>query len=550
MKSLKWEVEGRIKNQESGIKAENIIDVLLWNRGIKTEKEKKEFFNPKHPSRLSLKELKIDEKEIEKAISRIEKANSNKEKVVVYGDYDADGIVATAVIWEALYELGIDALPFIPDRFEEGYGLNEKGIDEILQRYPDTRLIITVDNGIVANKGVSYAKKKGIEVIITDHHQLGKENPGGVAVIHTTEISGSGVAWVLSRELDKKNGERRNDLAAVGSISDQIPLVGVNRSFVKYGILELRKTQRPGLLKLFEEAGISKEAISYYQIGFIVAPRINAMGRLRHGMDSLRLLCTRNLDRANELALVLSQTNRERQQVVEEVLSEAREMVSGDESVIVVVNESYHEGIIGLIASNLAEEFYRPTIVISKGEVYSKASARSISGFNIIENIRRVSEFILEGGGHPMAAGFTIETEKIELFREKLTQVSAPLLTEDVLTRKLRIDLEVGFDQIDWELLGEIEKFEPTGIGNPAPLFCSRGVEVTSAKTVGMEGKHLKLKLREGGREFDGIGFDLGNFYGDLSSDRQVDVVYSLERNEWNGEESLQLKVRDIKISQ
>ena len=548
---MKWEVLAKLQSK-------NIIDTLLENRGIKTAKEKREFFNPTKPEKLSLKALGISKLEISKAIKRIKRAKKTKEKVIVYGDYDADGICGTAILWECLYKLGLHVLPYIPERFSEGYGLNTESIKKLKEKDQDLGLILTVDHGIVADKKVDVAKELGIDVIITDHHEphfakvsRGKKGkylyPKAYAIIHTTKISGSWVAWILSRELGSLSGL---ELAALGTISDQLSLIGPNRSIAKYGLEALRETKRPGLLSLFEEAKIEKEKIGTYEVGFIIAPRINAMGRLTHAIDSLRLLCTKDIKRAKELANLVGRTNFERQKMVDQVmvttLSEMKIESKGYKNKVIIMAGDYHEGVIGLAAAKLVEQFYRPAIVFSEKKDISKASARSISGFNIIEVIRKLEGLYIEGGGHPMAAGFSIETSKIEEFAKEINKISKPLLTEEILSRKLKIDLEIDFNQINPELVERINQFEPTGLGNFPPSFMTKKVEVVESRTVGRDNAHLKLKLRQNSVVFDAIGFGLAITY-TLLPNTYLDVVYSIEENIWNNHTNLQLKIRDIR---
>ena len=535
----KWEILSKGKTTD-------IVKILLKNRGIRTEKQKKEFLNPTPPNKLTLKELKISEPGVKKSILRVKKAIKNKEKIIVYGDYDADGICATAILWEALNSLKANALPYIPERFSEGYGLNSESVEKLKKEHPDLGLIITVDNGIVAVKQIEKIKKLGIDVIITDHHQKGKKIPKAHSIIHTTEIGGAGIAWIFARELGKADGL---ELAAIGTVADQLPLTGPNRSLVKYGLKALNKTKRPGLLALFEKTAIAKGSIGTFQIGFIIAPRINATGRLKHGIDSLRLLCTSKKERADELALFLGKVNTERQKIVENVVLHARGEADNKKwkGVILLSHESYHEGVVGLAASRLVERFYRPAIVISQGAKLSKASARSIPGFNIIEAIRELESMIMDGGGHPMAAGFSIETKRIKEFSKKLDEISAPLLTDELLTRKLKIDIEVDFSQLNWKLLKTISLFEPTGIGNKTPLFMTKGINVLNARQVGIEGKHLKLILENKGKVFDAIAFGFGHLSPKLSPDKPADIAFRFEENVWNGQRNLQLKIGDIR---
>lgn len=541
----KWEILGETKKDKSKLNTDDIVHVLLKNRGIETSKEKEEFFHPTPPSKISLRSLGIKTAEVKKAINRIQKAIKNKEKIIIYGDYDADGITGTAILWECLHKLGANVSPYIPERFSEGYGLNPESITKLKKENPDLNLIISVDNGIVANKAVNVANKLGIDVIITDHHQRERKDPKALAIIHTTKISGSGVAWIFSRELKKKTGL---ELAAIGTIADQSPLIGPNRSFVKYGLKALNKTTRPGLLSLFKQAGLKKDLINIYVVGFIIAPRINAMGRLEHAIDSLRLLCTKNRQQAKELASLLGKTNSRRQKIVKEVVVHAREATKEclSERVIFIAHESYHEGVIGLAASRLVEEFCRPVIVLSQGEKFSKASARSMPGFNIIEAIKSAEDLLVSVGGHPMAAGFTIETNKMEKFFEKLKRKTSRLLTDDLLVKRLEVDLELDFDPLNSKLANVISAFEPTGIGNPAPTFATKNVSVIDTRIVGKNGGHLKLKLKKDEKIFDAIAFGFAEPFGNLTLGDSVDIVYNLEINSWQGRKTLQLKIKDM----
>ncbi|MGA3291801.1 MAG: single-stranded-DNA-specific exonuclease RecJ [Candidatus Microgenomates bacterium] len=533
---MKWEVLDKSSISDT----ESVVNVLLKNRGIKGEKQKEEFFSPTLPSKILLKFLGVKESEVKKAIARIKKAKKNKEFVIVYGDYDADGITATAIMWEALHSFGLDVLPHIPDRFEEGYGINAESIQSLKTKIPNLKLIVTVDNGIVGYEGIESAKKLGIDVIVVDHHTKGTKNLSAQSVIHTTMTSGSGLAWFFARELIIIPNTL--ELAAIGVIADQIPLIGVNRSIVKYGLQELNNTKRPGLLALFKEARIEK--VGVYEVGYMIAPRINAMGRLKNGIESLRLLCTKNKLKAFEIAKNIGGINSERQKIVEEVLLLARKKVT-NEKIIVISGENYHEGVIGLAAGRLVEEFYRPAIVFSvKGDI-SKASARSVVGFNIIEAIRGVN-LHLEGGGHPMAAGFSIETEKIDKFTKEINRYASKLLTNELLSKKLRIDCKIGFDQLNYDLIKKLDEFEPTGLGNPGATFMSKRVEIISVKPVGREARHLKMKLKQDEYIFDSIFFGGGEMYSKLIPNSKIDIVYQIEENIWNGYKSIQLKIKDI----
>lgn len=535
---MKWEILAKNKK-------EKLLNTLLINRGLKNKRQQKDFLNPPHPEEVPLSAVGLQKRNLGKAIARIKRAIKDKEEVVVYGDYDADGICATAILWEALFTLGAKVQPYIPQRFSEGYGLNSKSIKTLKKNSPDLKLIITVDNGIVAHKAVSEINGLGIDVIITDHHVREKKDPPAHGIIHTTKVSGAGIAWFLRRELGVAGGL---DLACLGTVADMMPLLDVNRSLVSHGLKVLRGSQRLGIKEILKEAAVEQSEVGVYEINFVLAPRINAMGRLAHGIDSLRLLCTKSRERARKLASLLGETNSRRQKIVDEVLSHAKGEAQADQGLVIVAHESYHEGVIGLAASGLVEKFYRPAIVFAKGEVYSKASARSVPGFDIISAVRELNNLLVNGGGHAMAAGFTIRTEDLETFSQKLKEISAPLITPELFSRRLKIDTDINFSQLNYELLEKLLKFEPTGIGNPRPTFASFEVEVLEVRVVGQNKKHLKLILRQGNHDFEAIAFNFGHLLPKINQESVIDVAFNLEENVWNGKKSLQLKIRDIKL--
>lgn len=532
----------------------NIIENLLEIRGIKSEKDKKEFLNPTFPENISLEEFGLEKKSVNLAIDRIKKAKENSEEVVVYGDYDADGITGTAIMWETLYEYGLKVMPYIPNRFDEGYGFNVESVKKLKEKYPNLKLIITVDHGIVSGDKIEEINSLGIEVILTDHHQPEKELPPAYTIVHSTKICGSAVSWVLARELRKNldikpyfgNGL---ELAGIGTIADQMVLIGPNRSFAKYGLESLNNTKRPGLLYLIKEAGLKPGFIKTFEMNFAIAPRINASGRMSHAMESLQLICTRKEDRAIELAKHLNNVNYERQNLLEEIYKDAREKLKeNNNKILMIADEKYNEGIIGLAASRLVEEYYRPVIVLSKNENESKASARSISGFNIIEAIRKLEKLYKQGGGHPMAAGFSIETKNIDEFEKMINENSDNLLTEEVLTRKINIDLKIDFSDISPEVLKNLKKFEPVGMGNPAPVFVVENAKVVDFKMLGKDSNHLKLRLEQGGIMFEAIFFRYGGDQQMFSEDVGFDFVFNLDENTYQGVTTTQLRVKDLRI--
>lgn len=539
----KWEITK--KGKLSLDSAEDVVKILLENRGIKTKKQKEDFFNPKLPQKLTLKEMGLGKVQVEKAIKRLKIAKKNKEHVIVYGDYDADGICATAILWETLFKLGFDTLPYIPDRFKEGYGINAEVVVKLKEKNKNLKLIITVDNGIVAHRAIKKARELGIDVVVTDHHQKGKKKLNAFAIVHSTISSGSAVAWMLAREISKKTPDSL-DLVAIGTIADQMPLTGISRSFVKHGLKVLNNTERLGIKAILRESRIEK--VGTFEVGFILAPRLNATGRLTHAIDSLRLLCTRNFYRANDLSQILGKVNRKRQKIVEEVLQKAEKSAKKSlDKIIVISDKNYHEGVIGLAAGKITSKYYRPSIVLSeKGDV-AKASARSVLGFNIIKAIKQLDDLIIEGGGHPMAAGFSIKTKNIKKFRTEINKLSKAKLTKEILTPKLKIDMELQFNQLNQKLMDELKKLDPFGMGNPAPTFVTKKVKVLEARKVGAQKKHMKLKLEQDGEMFDAIWFNSTSL-ANLSTKSTVNLVYSLDENTYNGRTTLQLKVKDLKV--
>jgi single-stranded-DNA-specific exonuclease len=552
--SKRWEVQKNLDSQNAKVKSEDIIKILLENRGLKTKKEIDAFLHPDLET-VTPKNVEIDASQLKKTLTRIKKAIEKKEQIVVFGDYDVDGITGSAILWETLYGLGAACVPYIPDRKEEGYGLSKIGITNLIEQIAKVSLIITVDNGIVANEAVAFANEKGIDVIITDHHTIGEKLPEAFAIVHTTKLCGAGVAYLLSKEinknLDKNEGpDLHLELAALGTVADLVPLTGANRAIVTAGLKKLHETRRVGLLALFQLARVDQKSIGVYEIGYVIGPRLNASGRIDSAMDSLRLLCTKNKERASELAAKLELTNRERQQLLREATEHAivgvREQGIGNRKILIVGHNSYEEGIIGLVAGRLVEAFYRPAIVLSLGETVSKASVRSISGFNVIEFLRMHIEHFVNVGGHPMAAGFTVETAKIELLQKTLEEKAAVLIGEELLIRSLKIDCEMPFAVLTKELYKHMQQLAPFGMANPEPIFATKNVTVESLKVIGKEGNHLRLVLRNDEKTFESIAFGMGELGTSLKPDDKVDVAYILDENTWNGETKLQLKIKDI----
>lgn len=541
----KWQLASEDRLEDKDYLAENIVKILLKNRGIVGSKNGNDFLHPPDPYSLKVGEVGIDKKSLEAALARIRTAIKKRQSIVVYADYDADGITAGAIMWETLHQLGANVMPYIPHRVEEGYGLSLKGLDAIRNLY-DPSLVITVDHGITAREKIAYARKLGMEIIVTDHHVKPKNLPE-CTIVHTTALSGAGVAWFVAKQLLQEPRDELLALAAVGTIADMVPLVGPNRSLVKWGLLALNKTKRVGLEALITEAGLTKGSLGTYEVSHILAPRLNAMGRLEHALDALRLLCTRQSDKAVFLARRLGLTNRQRQQLTEQTALHAIARVTGrKQKLLFISHESYNQGVIGLVAGKLVEEYYRPAIVVSRGEVYSKASARSITGFNIVEAIRTCSDILVDMGGHPMAAGFTVETKHLEELERRLEELAEKELDEDKLTRKLKIDLDIPLRAVSFDLWKKVNELAPFGFGNPEPVFSSRSVSLLQVRLIGAERKHLKLQVGQNGQSLEAVAFGMASYFAKINQAQKLDIAYSVDLDNWNGNSRLQLKIKDI----
>lgn len=521
-----------------------LAKTLAKNRGLTNDAKLKEFLNPTFKQIMDTKLT-----DLPKAVERVTRAIDKGEKIIVYSDYDADGICASAILWETLNDLGANVLPYVPHRIREGYGLSTDAIKSLKSQ--GANLIITVDHGVTATKQIEYAKKLGVDVIVTDHHVLPNVPPKPLALVHTTALCGAGVAWRFAWEIVcklkpsyKDQLEEKLELAAIATIADLVPLLGANRAIVSLGLKKLATTKRWGIKSLMEESKITRD-ITTYEIGHILAPRINAMGRIEHGMDSLRLLCTKSRQKAHELAKLLGKTNSKRQDLTTSAIEGAIKMVEEEHLIGIVAHHDWHEGVIGLVASRLVEAHHKPMIVIARGETHSKGSARSIPGFNIVEAIRASSEFLVDAGGHPMAAGFTIKTRHIDAFSKKINTYASLNLSADLLTPVIHVECVLPKDAISYETLKTIKLFEPYGIANPQPIFLTQNMLLEDVRGVGQDSKHLKLQVGS----LEAIGFNMGSQRAELRPGYKVNIVYTLQENRYNGNSSLQLKIKDLAIA-
>jgi single-stranded-DNA-specific exonuclease len=529
--------------------------VILYNRGIRTLAEANAYFDAgsmgdHDPFQMT---------GMKRAVERLSTAIRNLEPIVIYGDYDADGITATSLLLEVFRELGGSVEYYIPDRFEEGYGLNSAALAEIRKR--GAQIVVSVDCGIRAVEEVEFARSIGLDVIVTDHHEPGQDLPNAIAVINPKQLNdpypfedlaGVGVAYKLAHALLLSFGQQEPigslDLLAIGTVADLSPLVGENRSLVRRGLDRLNNTERVGLRALVEVSGYQLGDIDTTSIGFGLAPRLNAAGRLESAGPALQLLTTTDELVVRKIAGQLDVMNRERRRLTRRILEKARSLSVGDGAIpflVAAVDPDFNEGIVGLVAARLVEEFYRPSIVATYGEHSTRASARSIPEFHITAALENCADLLERYGGHAIAAGFSLRNENLDLFLERLAGIAEEELSEIELNPILDVDAKVQLSDLDEALIEFIDRMEPSGQGNPLPIFATEGLSVLEKRSVGSEGRHLKLTVGDELRIFDAIAFRQGHLCEELP--HKVDVAFHFERNTFRGVQSLQLNVLDIR---
>lgn len=550
----RWEVRPKV--------SEDIWEQLLHNRGIKKEEEEL-FLNPRYERDLTDPFLMQGMKE---AVERIERAVKDKEKIGIFGDYDADGVPGAALLKEVMEILGLKTEVYIPDR-DEGYGLNEQGIRYFVSK--KVGLIITVDNGIAGREQVELAKSLGLDTIVADHHEYQEDlyPSQAVAVLDPKqprckypfkELAGTGVAFKLAQALAIKTGKISEsqlkwllDLVAISTFCDMVPLVGENRVLAKFGLMVLSKTRRLGLRELYQTAGINPEAINPYVVGFMIGPRLNAPGRMGKMSAAFRLLTAGDKETALSLAKELEEANKERQAMLDKILYEANEKVQikklHKNKVIMVDGEGWPDGIIGLVAGRLTERYGRPSIVIGRQEVESKGSARSVEGFHLVEALNECQEYLVKHGGHAKAAGLTVASEHLEMLYDRILEVAESRLQEGDLVPKINCEAELELSNINWSFYEKLTKLEPYGLGNPRPVFLSRNVIASRIGVVGNGGKHLKCVVgdKKAGVSLAAIGFGLGEGRDICQEGEIIDIVYTIDEDAWRGGNSLQLKLID-----
>src|SRR5215216_717133 len=563
MHTKRWVISSPLTPQaeEGLVRFPPILKQILFNRGLANYDEARAFMRAMpgfdtNPFQLTGMETTVD---------RMLYAIRHNEPIIVYGDYDVDGVTATALLVDALTGLGANVRPYIPNRFDEGYGLNKDALDTV--KADGAKLVITVDCGIRSPDEADHARTIGLDLVISDHHHPDGENlPPAFAVINPKQhgdvypdkyLAGVGIAYKIAEALIQKlNGQAYNvrlidllDLVALGTVADLAPLVGENRFLVRKGLRQIHETKRQGLFSLANVAEIQLGKVTAGSIGFMLGPRLNASGRLESALASLELLTTTDFMRAGQLAQQLDVQNRQRQGLTKSTQEQAEQIAMSEDKdgfLLFAAHESFNPGVVGLAASRLTEMYYRPAVVASKGAEETRGSCRSIPEFHITDALDQCKDLLVRHGGHAAAAGFTVKNQNLPEFVARLKEIAKEQLSGKDLRHSLAADMEVSLPQLNMEVLDHLEYLEPTGYGNPSAIFVSRDVKVKSFRPVGSDGRHLKVTLDdECGGFFDCIGFRMGSMHTSLTP--RVDVLYQLELNEYNGRKSLQLNLKDVK---
>ncbi|MBN2356586.1 single-stranded-DNA-specific exonuclease RecJ [candidate division KSB1 bacterium] len=566
---LRWDVVDQFSPQEIAELAEklripDIIAKMLLRRGIADLDIARRFFRP------SLDQLydPFIMQDMQKAVDRLRKAILSDQKIMIYGDYDVDGITSVSFLYLILRELGADVNYYIPDRQLEGYGLSEQGIETAKQRNID--LIISVDCGITGHAEIELAKNAGIDVIVCDHHEPGPTLPGADALLDPKRLDSSypfrelaavGVTYkfcqglLMRMDIDLSILEHYLELVAIGTAADIVPLVDENRIFVKIGLDRLNESENLGIKALLEVASLSTREIGTGHIVFIIAPRINAVGRMGDAERAVKLLTTDDANEAREIAGILEMENRHRKNVDEETFRQALIQATeqyADQAIrsLILSQRGWHPGVIGIVASRVVERFYRPTILISIENGVGKGSARSIEGFDLYDALKSCEDLLVGYGGHKYAAGLSILEENIEAFKERFEAVANSRIIEEQLVPKLSIDAELHLDQIDAMFLKLLRMFAPFGPHNMRPVFVSRNLNVVGNPVI-VGGNHLKCRVQQGRAVHEVIGFGMGDWLKEIQKKaRGLDLAYVIEENEYMGRKNLQLRAKDIKFSQ
>jgi len=578
--TMRWQVKDSVTKEflDKFPEIDPVILQLLWNRGVKVQEQIDEFLYPDYSQDIHDPFLFI---EMRQAVERTLLAIRNKEKIMVHGDYDADGVCSALMVVSLLEALGADVDVYLPHRELEGYGLNPQSVEEFKKN--GVNLIITTDCGISNHEEVKKVKKMGMDIIITDHHAEPPVLPEGtVAIINPhlkreiypfRDLAGVGVAFKFAQAILKEIQIRPNeeygikpeeaetfekwilDLVAIGTITDMMPIVGENRTLVKYGLIVLNKTKRIGLKKLIESLGGNKGKLyDVRTIAFQIGPRLNAAGRINHANQAYNLLKTENLDEVDNAVQNLNKTNEERQSISERVTTEVKEQIGevGDKKVLFALGNDWPMGIVGLVAGKITDKFWRPTFVMVEKDGTISGSGRSIPEFDITAALQKAKKYLSRYGGHNGACGFTLKKKEVlEDFKKAMAKIAEEKLAGVILEPILEIDTETHLKKINWELFELLEKFSPFGKGNEHPRYLARGLRIDNLESVGSNGNHLRMMLSQGnGDRKKFIGFCLGDWCEKIKISDNIDVVFEVDVNEWNGNRELQLKIIDLRLSE
>ena len=557
--SKKWQIyqvnEKEIEELQEKYKINKLLATILSNRGIVKENQIEKFLEPKRNDfydPYGMPDMKI-------TVERIIKAIENNEKTIIYGDYDVDGITSVTVLKSFLEERGLEVGAYIPNRLDEGYGLNKNAIGKISQE--GYTLMITVDCGISAIEEVKYASKLGIETLITDHHEPGEELPEALAVVDAKRkdntyqcrnLAGVGVVFKLIQAisirlgLEEKEYLKYLDIVCIGTISDIVPLTDENRVIVKLGLKLVQQTRNLGLRSILQATGYNK--IDSIAISFGVAPRINACGRMGHQEEALNLFLSKDINEVNELTQKLNAYNKERQEIEKNIFADAVEQINAnnlqEKNTIVLMGKNWHHGVIGIVSSKITEMYFKPSILLCEEGDIGKGSGRSIPGFDLYEALTKCQKSVDRFGGHAMAIGITIKKDKLEELKNEFEEIAQENHIEEIVPI-LKIDSQINLDEINKEMVESLKELEPFGEENKTPLFLFKNLKIDSIRAL-TEGKHLKLTVKENKNIVNAIGFNIGELANEYKIGDKVDIVGNLEINSFNGVDNIQINIKDI----
>ena len=557
--SKKWQIyqvnEKEIEELQENYKINKLLATILSNRGIVKEDQIEKFLKPKRNDfydPYGMPDMKI-------TVERIIKAIENNEKTIIYGDYDVDGITSVTVLKSFLEERGLEVGVYIPNRLDEGYGLNKNAVEKISQE--GYTLMITVDCGISAIEEVKYASELGIETLITDHHEPGEKLPEALAVVDAKRkdntyqcrnLAGVGVVFKLIQAisirlgLEEKEYLKYLDIVCIGTISDIVPLTDENRVIVKLGLKLVQQTKNLGLRSILQATGYNK--IDSIAISFGVAPRINACGRMGHQEEALNLFLSKDINEVNELTQKLNAYNKERQEIEKNIFADAVEQINAnnlqEKNTIVLMGKNWHHGVIGIVSSKITEMYFKPSILLCEEGDIGKGSGRSIPGFDLYEALTKCQKSVDRFGGHAMAIGITIKKDKLEELKNEFEEIAQENHIEEIVPI-LKIDSQINLDEINKEMVESLKELEPFGEENKTPLFLFKNLKIDSIRAL-TEGKHLKLTVKENKNIVNAIGFNIGELANEYKIGDKVDIVGNLEINSFNGVDNIQINIKDI----